>query len=117
MFIIFNVDIPKDEIPQERQEDRETIDSESSESKKLTTPMRKISRFLVSPVVEQKSVTTDGQTTVQLQVVEVPSVPTQQEGTGNIETGLSTESEKVPSADVNSSSVEPMVKNSTLFFF
>lgn len=35
--------------------------------------MRKISRFLVSPVVEQKSVITDGETRVQHEVVERPT--------------------------------------------
>lgn len=52
-------------------QDTTFINENNSTSSQLSTPpLRKISRFLVSPVVEQKSVVSEGKTTIQHEVVE-----------------------------------------------
>lgn len=77
-------------LPESQDEIKKANDSEISESKKLAVPpMRKISRFLVSPVVEQKSVVSEGETTIQHQVVEQSSVTIKQEIVGATEMGES----------------------------
>ena len=49
---------------------REQVAAEPQTNNVNAPPSRKISRFLVSPVVEQRSVVTDGETTIRHEVVE-----------------------------------------------
>ncbi|XP_011503248.1 PREDICTED: serine/threonine-protein kinase WNK1 [Ceratosolen solmsi marchali] len=83
----------REEIIQNQQEsqdenlNRNTINLENIESQKFTAPpMRKISRFLVSPVIEQKSVVSEGEMTIQHEVVEKMTVSIKPETIGASET-------------------------------
>ena len=66
---------------------KEVTETEKSDAKKLTVPpMRKISRFLVSPVIEQKAVVSEGEMTIRHEVVEQPFVTIKQDASGTSET-------------------------------
>jgi hypothetical protein len=106
--------IDREEITQNQHEaqdenlNKEMITVENTEPQKLTAPpMRKISRFLVSPVVEQKSVVSEGETTIQHEVVEPATVSIKSEIAGSSETVINSNlSESVNSIKASSEEID-----------